>query len=126
MEKTRVWEYVKGVGETVMKDWTDASEKYGLKGHASGFPCLAHFDFDEDKLEMKTLFTRLMLKEGFLSNTAIYPTLAHTDDVLAKYRVAIDKVFSEMSEIVKKGGKEAVLEAIEGKVCQTGFKRLLD
>ena len=74
---------------------------------------------------MKTLFIRLMLEEGFLANTTIYPTLAHTDDVLALYGEALECVFAKMAEILKKGGIEAVLEEINGEVCQTGFKRLL-
>ena len=65
------------------------------------------------------------MKEGFLGNTAIYPTLAHDEKVLAIHREAIDKVFYQIGQILKKGGKEAVLEAIGGPVCLSGFKRLL-
>ena len=125
MEQTKVWEHAARVGETVQKDWLDAAERHGLKIHCSGVPCLAHFDFEEHKKELKTLYTVLMLKEGFLGNTAIYPTLAHTDEILALYRVAIDKVFAQIAEIIK-GGKEAILEAIGGPVCLSGFARLLD
>ena len=85
----------------------------------------SHFDFEENKLEQKTLYTMLMKKEGFLGNTAIYPTLAHTDEILSLYREAIDRVFAEIAKTDKEGGKEALLEAIGGQVCQTGFKRLL-
>jgi len=125
MEETRVWEFVAKVGTTVQKDWLDAAERHGLDIHCSGVPCLAHFDFAENKRELKTLYTVMMLKEGFLGNTAIYPTLAHTDEILEKYRTAIDKVFYQISEIIKKGGKEAILEAIGGPVCHSGFARLL-
>ena len=85
---------------------------------------MAHFSFEECPLEMKTLYTVLMLKEGFLGNTAIYPTLAHTDEVLALHRTAIDKVFYQIGKIYQAGGKEAIAEAIGGPVCQTGFQRL--
>ena len=37
----------------------------------------------------------------------------------------LDKVFYTISQILKKGGKEAVMEAIGGPVCQTGFQRLI-
>ena len=30
-----------------------------------------------------------------------------------------------LAQIIKKGGKEAILEAIGGPVCQTGFQRLI-
>lgn len=125
MEKTRVWEYVAGIGETIQKDWLDAAERNGLKVHISGIPCLAHFAFEDAPLEMKTLYTRLMLEEGFLANTAIYPTLAHNEEILKKHRIALDKVFGKIAKEYAKGGKEALLECLEGEVCQTDFKRLL-
>lgn len=125
MEKTRVWDHVREIGETVQKDWLDAASRHGLSISCHGIPCLAQFSFEAFPLECKTLYTVLMLKEGFLGNVAVYPTLAHTQQILTLYRAAIDKVFYHISEAIKKGGKESVLEAIGGPVCQTGFKRLL-
>ncbi len=125
MEKTKVWEHVARVGEIVQKDWMDAAQRHGVKIHCHGVPCLAHFAFEEHPKELKTLYTVLMLKEGFLGNTAIYPTLAHTDEILALYREAIDKVFAQIAQVCK-GGREAILEAIGGPVCVSGFARLLD
>ena len=125
MERTRVWEYAAHVGEIVKKDWIDAAARHGVPIKCDGIPCLAHFGFTEYELELKTLYTALMLKEGFLGNTGIYPTLAHTDEVLTLHREAVDRVFEQIGQILRKGGKEAVLEAIGGPVCQTGFKRLI-
>jgi hypothetical protein len=125
MEETRAWEYVCGIGNQVKKDWADPAQCNGLDIHISGVPCLAHFDFPEYKQELKTLYTVLMLKEGFLGNTGCYPTLAHNEEVMALHRTALDKVFYTIGETLKKGGKEAVLEAIGGPVCQTGFQRLI-
>ena len=125
IEKTRAWEVACRVGTAVQKDWTEAARRHDLTITCSGVPCLAHFDFKEDALEQKTLYTMLMQEEGFLGTTYIYPTLAHTDEVLSLHREAVDRVFEKMSAIAKKGGKEAILEAIGGEVCQTGFKRLL-
>jgi len=126
MEETRAWEYVCGIGNQVKQDWAEAAKRNGLDIHISGVPCLAHFDFPEYKLELKTLYTALMLKEGFLGNTAVYPTLAHNEAVLSIHREVIDKVFAQIAEVIKKGGREAILEAIGGPVCNSGFKRLLD
>ena len=125
MEKTRVWEYVAQVGKTVQKDWADAAQRHGLDLHVGGLPCLSHFRFKELTMEMKTLYTVLMLKEGFLGNNGFYPTLAHTEEVLTRYREAIDKVFYQMAQIYRSGGEEAIREAIGGPVCQSGFKRLI-
>lgn len=125
MERTRVWEHVKKIGEKVQKTWKEQAERHGLDIDCSGFPCLAHFGFKECPMELKTLYTVLMLDEGYLGNTAMYPTLAHTEEIVDRYGEAVDKVFGKISDLMKKGGKEAVLEALDGKVCQTGFKRLL-
>ncbi len=124
MEKTRVWEHVAAVGTRLQKYWQAAGQRYGLPVHASGLPCLAHFDFQQYALENKTLYTVLMLEEGFLGNTAIYPTLAHTDEILTAYEAAIDRVFEKMAALNDRG-REAVCQAIGGPVCQTGFKRLV-
>ena len=126
MERTRVWEHITRVGETVQRDWRELAARHGLRIHTSGFPCLAHFDFEENKLELKTLYTRLMLEKDFLANTAIYPTLAHTDAILDEHRAAIDEVFARIAQIEKSGGREAILRAIGGEVCQSDFKRLID
>jgi len=125
MEKTRVWEHVRHAGTVIQQSFTDSSNRHGIPVRCSGFPCLTHCDFTENGLEMKTLFIRLMLEEGFLTNTTIYPSLAHTDEVLAQYAAALDIVFAKMADILKRGGIEAVREILGDNVCQTGFKRLL-
>ncbi len=125
MEQSRVWEHVGQVGRVVMADWNTLGEKHGLPLHAEGLPCLAHFVFTEYPLELKTLYTVLMLKQGFLANTGLYPTLAHTPDILELHRAAVDTVFGEMAAILRKGNRQAILDAIGGPVCQSGFGRLV-
>lgn len=126
MEKTRIWEHVAHIGAIAQKTWIDAGARNGLKIHSSGCPCLSHFAFEYDcSLEMKTLYTVLMLDEGYLGNVGFYPTLAHNEEIMAGYAEAVDRVFAKIAALYTKGGKEAILEAIDGKVCQTGFKRLL-
>jgi len=54
---------------------------------------LAHFRFDHKQAdELRTLYTQLMLERGFLAGLAIYPTLAHTDEIVDRYGEAIDGV----------------------------------
>ncbi len=125
MQKTNASEYVNRIGKTVQNDWITLANKHNLDIDCSGLPCLAHFSFREYPLELKTLYTVLMLDEGFLGNTALYPTLAHNEDVLALYRNAIDTVFEKIAQTLKLGGIDAVMHALDGKVCQSGFKRLL-
>ena len=125
MEVTNASAYAMEVGRIVQKDWQETADRYGLPAHAHGIPCLSHLDFDDLKLPMKTLYISLMLKEGFMANTLIYPTLAHTEEILQLHREAVDRVFCKMAEIYKQG-EEAVLAAIGGPVCTSGFKRLAE
>ena len=125
MEEVRIWEYVAKIGSTVQKDWITAAEHAGLKISCHGIPCLASFKFEEYPLECKTLYSVLMLKKGFLANTALYPTLGHNEQILDQHREAVEEVFGTIADTIRKGGKEAVEEAIGGPVCQSDFKRLL-
>ena len=125
IEKTRAWEFVAQVGQTVQKDWAEAAARNGVDIQCSGLPCLSHFKFNTLPMEQKTLYTVLMLREGFLGSTGFYPTLAHTEEVLALHREVIDKVFYQIAQIAKAGGEEAILQAIGGEVCQKDFKRLI-
>lgn len=125
IERTRAWEHAHHAGTLVQEKWKRASERHGIPVKCHGFPCLAHCDFTEHPLEMKTLFISLMLDEGYLANTICYPSLAHTDEVIDGYGEAIDRVFEKMAAILKKGGIEAVIETLGGQICQSGFKRLL-
>lgn len=65
---------------------------------------LGHFDFNyKDPLVFKTIFTQLMLEEGFLSTTAFYASFAHNDNHVEKYLRAIDKTFSFISKALRQG-----------------------
>lgn len=125
VESTKAWEHAERVGNIVMKDWQEAADRHNVPIECSGLPCLAHFGFKVYPLELKTLYTVLMLKEGFLGNTGMYPTLAHTDEILELHRAAIDRVFAQIGKILATGNKQDVLDAIGGPVCQSGFKRLV-
>lgn len=122
MERTKVWEAAANAGSLVAGYWRAYGDKHGLPVETDGgYPCLAQFSFTENPLALKTLYTVLMLEKGFLANTAIYPTLAHTPEILGKYENAIDEVFSAMARLIKNGEVESVLG---GQVCHSGFKRL--
>jgi glutamate-1-semialdehyde aminotransferase len=98
MEETRAWEYVWNVGKATIDKWNELAEKHDLPAHAGGIACLAHLDFKKFPLEMKTLYTVLMLEEGFLGNTGFYPSLSHTDEIMEKYFAAVDRVFEKMAK----------------------------
>ena len=88
----------------------------------SGFPCLAHFGFEHEKGQaLRTLYTQLMLDSGFLAGAAFYPSLAHTDEVVALFAECLDEVFAEIADIL---GRDQVDESLRGPVAHSGFRRL--
>ena len=126
IEETRAWEHAEKMGTMMIDIWNKLAKKHNIPAEAGGLPCIAHLTYTKYPLELKTLYTVLMLKKGFLGNNGFYPTLAHTPEIMALYETAVDDVFAEMSEILKKNDYDALLEAIGGPVCQSGFKRLID
>ena len=124
MQKLDLPAHVARIGDGVAGFWTDYAKKYGLPVVAGdGYPCLAHFRF-EHKLanELRTLYTQLMLERGFLAGPSIYPTLAHTAEIVSLYGEAIDAVFCEIADALAAGDVEARLK---GPVAHSGFRRLL-
>jgi len=126
-ELSGVFDAVGGVGHRhAGPGGRDHGNVVGSVAEGGGLPCLAHLTFTKYPLELKTLYTVLMLKRGFLGNVAFYPTLAHTPEMMAKYEEAIDAVFAEMRSVLDKEDYDALVEAIGGPVCQSGFKRLIN
>ena len=125
MEETKAWEYVSKVGQKTIDKWNELIEKHNLPAHAGGTPSLAHLSFTKYPLELKTLYTVLMLKKGFLGGIGFYPTITHTPEIMELYYKAIDEVFAEIKDVLGKNDYQALLDAIGGPVCHSGFARLL-
>ena len=122
MEREKVWEHVAAIGNRVKEDWRSLGSKHSLPLRVDdGYPCLALFAFTENTLALKTLYTVLMLERGFLGNNAIYPSLAHTPEILDLHRDAVDEVFGLIAVHIRNGDIDG---AIGGPICHTGFARL--
>ena len=95
----------------------------GLPVTFSGYPCLAHFQFEHELAnDLRTLYTQLMLARGFLAGTSIYATTAHTDEIIELYGEAIEAVFAEIAAALAAGDVSARLKGPAGHV---GFRRLI-
>ncbi len=112
------------VGRMVADSWRRHAASHKLPVTVGdGYPCLASFSFDHElSKELKTLYAQLMLKRGFLAALSFYGTLAHTDEVIALYDLAIDEVFGEIADSLARGD---VLERLEGPVAHSTFQRLI-
>ena len=128
MRETRVWEHVKTVGSRVMEAWRDTAARCGLPIRLNSepeFACFASFRFASGDAELdrqlRTLYTRMMLDEGFLAGVGFDPTLAHQECHLEAFAAALEKVFPKLAEVAASGkGPLAPRE-----VALDGFQRLV-
>ena len=122
MEKTKSWEYITEKGRQNKVRWQALADKYGLKINQWGIPALAGYTFDSpNALAYKTYVTQEMLKKGYLAGTVMYTCIEHTDEILDAYFEALDPIFADIRDF--EDGKD-VMKALDGPVCQAGFKRL--
>lgn len=122
MERVKSWEVITEKGKQNKVRWQALADKYGLKINQWGIPALAGYTFDSpNALAYKTYVTQEMLKKGFLASNNLYTCIAHTPEILDAYFDALDPIFAEIRDF--EDGKD-VMKALEGPVCQTGFKRL--
>lgn len=124
MREVDVPAHVDRIGGLVSDRWRDAARRHGLPVVThDGYPCMAHFRFDHPESEaLRTLYTTLMLDRGFLAGVSIYPTLAHTPEIVEAYGDAVEAVFGEIAAVVETG---QVQRALRGPVAHSGFRRLL-
>ena len=75
----------------------------------------------KETLPAKTFFTQEMLKRGFLASNVLYLSLAHTEEIIDNYAVAVKEVIDQIQKQLENG---SILELVDGPVCHTGFQRL--
>lgn len=122
MERTKSWEIITEIGNDNKKRWQELADKYGLQIEQWGIPALAGYTFkSKNYLAYKTFVTQEMLKKGYLAGTSMYTCIAHTPEIIDGYFYELDKVFAQIREF--EDGRD-VMKALEGPVCQSGFKRL--
>ncbi len=124
MRNSDVCGHVATIGASVQALWRDKGQAHGLPLNVpDGYPCLAGFSFDHERANaLRTLYTQLMLERGFLAGPSIYPTLAHTEDIVTRYGEAMDEVFTEIARTLDAGNLDTRLT---GGPAHEGFRRLL-
>jgi len=121
-KKEKVAKHLQTIGKLVQKGWALKAKKNNLPIKVSGIYPLSHFDFDHKQpLVMKTLFTQLMLEEGFLASTVFYASFAHKEEHVEKYLAAVERSYKKIAEIYDKNQPEKYLK---GPICHSGFARL--
>ncbi|MDA3890962.1 MAG: aminotransferase class III-fold pyridoxal phosphate-dependent enzyme [Salinivirgaceae bacterium] len=122
MKEFNVQDHIMKIGKKVMEGWDKLALKHGLEINTSGFYPVGHFGFKhEQALELKTIFTQLMLEKGFLATTGFYVSYAHKDKHVDSYLRATDECFKEISKAIN---EKSINKLLKGPVCHAGFKRL--
>ena len=124
MARIDVPEHCRKIGTLVEAAWRTHAQTHRLPVKVDdGYSALAHFAFDHRQAaELKTLYVQCMLDRGFLANTAIYVTLAHTREIIDAYTAAVDDVFGEIAKALRQND---VAQRLRGPVAHGGFQRLL-
>ena len=122
MRAVNLPEKVRGTGERVLAAWSELGEKHDLPISVHGLPALCSFAFEhEDAQILKTAMTYEMLNRGFLANTAIYPILSHTPQIVDDYLAALDEVFGALKKRLDAGDHR---EQYDFQESHKGFARL--
>jgi glutamate-1-semialdehyde 2,1-aminomutase len=124
MARIDVPAHCRRIGGRVQQAWRSIAKAHAVPLEVENcYPALAHFTFEHPQAaELKTLFVQSMLERGFLANTAIYVTLAHTDSIVDRYVKAVDEVFGEIADALQQND---VAQRLHGPVAHSGFKRLI-
>ncbi|MGC9065506.1 MAG: aminotransferase class III-fold pyridoxal phosphate-dependent enzyme [Candidatus Ratteibacteria bacterium] len=123
MKKENVPAQLVKIGKKIMDGWNEIAKQNHVKIKIYGIPPLASFTFDySEALSLQTLFTREILKHGYLAWKSVYVSYAHKEKEVEKYLCAVNNVFSLIANALKKGNVDKL---IKGKVANPGFKRLV-
>jgi glutamate-1-semialdehyde 2,1-aminomutase len=74
-----------------------------------------------ETLTAKTFFTQEMLKRGFLASNVIYLSLAHTEEVIDNYALAVKDIINQFQKQINDG---SISKMLDGPICHSGFQRL--
>ena len=122
MRETNLPDRVRITGERILGAWPELGEKHNLPISVHGLPALCSFAFElEDAQMLKTALTFEMLNRGFLANTAIYPILPHTKEIVDRYLEALDEVLGVLKNALKSGD---ICKRYDFEQAHTGFARL--
>jgi len=110
-------------GKLAQDGWKRLASKHDLNITVSGLPacCTLGFNYGEHSQALRTLLTQEMLDRGYLAYGTFYPTLAHTDGVIAGYLDALDETFGILKQATRAGD---TLSRLRGPVAHSGFARL--
>ena len=123
LTNNKVWEHLISTGEQVGNKWKEIALKHKLDIAVTDFKPLITFKFQYGKLNsaLYTLFIQEMLKRGYIASNSIYLSYAHKNEDILEYFIIVDEVFKYIKKCID---TNSVLDALETKIKDEGFKRL--
>ena len=122
MEKMKSWKIITDKGYQIRKKWARLANKYNLKIEFMGIPAISSF-FIKSKnfVKYKTLITQELLKDSILASNVIYFSTKHSQTMIDKYMISLERVFKIIAEC--ENGRN-IDQLLETKISQNFFQRL--
>jgi len=117
------WNHLIEIGEKIGSGWSTLALKHGLSINVTDFKPLITMKYGYQDMSplLQTLFTQEMLERGYLAASSVYVSLAHTDEVVEGYLVAVDEVFSILAEALE---KDDISQRLRTRPKSDAFQRL--
>ena len=109
-------------GDEIQNGWRNIAKRHGIGINVGGLKAMGHFTFeDERRLAMKAYFIQQMLDQCILASNLFYAMHAHEPCHVQRYLDAMDAVFADLAECMRRGDIEKYLK---GRPSVSGFDRL--
>ena len=121
IEKKKKLKKIIKKGTYIKEKWQALSKKYNIDISIYGADSIPKFKFNsKNHLYYKTYLTQEFLKVRILANTTIYISIEHTDIILKKYLLILEKIFKKINFFNK--NNIDIKKKIIGKVAIAGMR----
>ena len=123
MEKIKSWKIISDQGKKIKKIIQSLANKNNINLIISGLDACPSYTIKSNEwMKYKTLITQEFLKMKILGGNTTYVSTAHTDQILKKYELNLNKIFNLIKKI--ENSKIKLDNCLQGPICHSGFKRL--
>ena len=125
LRKINIAAHTNRIGGLVRDGWQNLGQRFGVPVKVTGHPALLHLSFDHDQAAgLGTLVTTRMIDRGFLAGSGFYPSFAHKERHINLYLSALEPIFAELTDVIRRGDLMERLQSAGASVRHTGFSRL--
>ena len=99
MKKNKSYRLIKSQGLKIKSMWSKIANKHNIEIDIISMDSIPIFIFKKYHNLRKTFLTQEMLKFNILASNIIYVSISHTDKILEKYFIKLDKIFETISKL---------------------------